>query len=167
MTNNITFRKLSINDKPQLDELIRKIESSLSCRDWWLPILPTAYKHFFDEKWTLFCGAFDKENLIGASALFFNEFEYKDTVQQIGLSKHLIAEIGRCMVLSDYRGNHLMVKMIEFLFNINPKEFDYFVATAHPDNLPSIISLEKLGFKKQGTFVKNGFIRNIYLREFF
>ncbi|MBR2300159.1 MAG: GNAT family N-acetyltransferase [Alphaproteobacteria bacterium] len=165
MENNIFIRKLALNDKPQLDDLIKKIESSLPHHDWWLPIPQEAYDHFFDESWTLFCGAFDKEKLIGASALFFNEFEYGKTVSYLHLPAQKIAEIGRCMVLPDYRGKQLMFQMNEFLLNINPRKIDSFVATAHPDNISSIKSLEKSGFIKQATFVKFDMKRNIYLKK--
>ena len=163
--NNILIRKLTPNDKPQLDNLIKKIESSLPHKDWWLPIPSTAYEHFFDEAWTLFCGAFDQEKLVGASALFFNEFEYGKAVSYIHLTTQKIAEIGRCMVSPDYRGHELMFKMNEFLFGVNPKKVDCFVATAHPENMPSIKSLEKSGFIKQATFVKADMKRNIYLKK--
>ena len=165
MENNIFIRKLTPDDKPQLDKLIQKIEACLPHKDWWLPIPQEAYDHFFDEKWTLFCGAFDDDKLIGASALFFNEFEYGKTASYIHLTTQKIAEIGRCMVSPDYRGHQLMVKMNEFLFTINPKKVDCFVATAHPDNMPSIKSLEKSGFIKQATFEKFDMKRNIYVKS--
>lgn len=165
MENNILIRKLTLNDKPQLDNLIQKIEAALPHPDWWLPIPQEAYDHFFDETWTLFCGAFDKEKLIGACALFFNEFEFGKTASYIHLTTQKIAEIGRCMVLPDYRGHQLMYQMNEFLFGINPKKVDCFVATAHPDNMSSIKSLEKSGFIKKATFVKFDMKRNIYLKK--
>ena len=165
MENNIFIRKLTLKDKPQLDNLIQKIEASLPHQDWWLPIPAEAYEHFFDEEWTLFCGAFDNEKLVGASALFFNEFEYGKAASYIHLSTQKIAEIGRCMVSPDYRGSQLMVRMNEFLFDVNPKKVDCFIATAHPDNMPSIKSLEKSGFIKQADFVKADMKRNIYLKK--
>ena len=159
---DISFRILNQQDKTALDNLIHEIESCLPDKEWWLPILETAYNHFFDKEWTMFCGAFDKDKLVGASALFFNPFEYAQSLEQINIVSNHVAEIGRCMVLPDYRGHHLMTRMNKFLLNTNTKNIDYFVATAHPENIPSIKSLEALGFEKRGCFTKSGFQRNIY-----
>lgn len=160
---NISFRRLNKDDKVALDNLIKEIESCLVCKEWWLPILKTSYDHFFDDDWTLFCGAFCNNQLVAASALFFNPFEYSQSLNQIHLSSQKVAEIGRCMVSPAYRGRHLMLEMNKFLLNTNPKNIDYFIATAHPENTPSINSLEALGLKKEGYYIKNGYQRNIYL----
>lgn len=123
-------------------------------------------ENFFNEEWTIFLGAFDKEELIGASALFLNKYEYEETINKLNLSKSFsFAEIGRCMVQPKHRGQNIMLSLnselikIAKLLNIN-----YLVATAHPQNLPSKTSLEKLGMQKVDTIIKyNSFPRDIYL----
>lgn len=110
-TDEISLRILNIKDKEALDMLIKKIENSLINKDFWLPILDEAYEHFFDNKWTMFCGAFKENILIGAAALFFNQFEYHEAANKLNLKGNKIAEIGRCMVLPKYRGNNLMLQI--------------------------------------------------------
>ena len=100
------IKKLTLNDKEQLNILIGKIEENLEKEDYWLPINEPSREHFFDEQWTEFYGMFDGDELIAAAALFYNEHEYGESVQVIGLECDRVAEIGRAMVAPSYRGNN-------------------------------------------------------------
>ena len=99
----------------------------------------------------------------------FNQSEYNEEIEAIGIkeSSKKIAEIGRCMVLSGYRGQNLMVKVNEALIKeAENNGIDILVATAHPDNIPSNKSFEKLGFKKCCTKTLWGdYLRNIYMKN--
>ncbi len=158
------IRKLEKNDSFQLDELIDITESTLSNNEFWLPLKETAKNHFFDDEWTEFYGMFDGEKLIGAAALFFDEYEYGESLAQLNISVGRVAEIGRAMVHPDYRGNN-------FLYSINlqlkeiaeKKSIEMLLATIHPDNIASRKSFEKLGMQKQCTYKKSqGFMRDIF-----
>jgi RimJ/RimL family protein N-acetyltransferase len=163
----LQFRQLSIDDKAELEELITLTESTIKHSDWWLPISDISRQHFFDEEWTCFYGGFLNEKLISASALFFNENEFGESRDKLGIGTCKIAEIGRCMVNPENQGNNLMFKINSILYSIaKEKEIQYLIATAHPDNLSSCKSLEKLGFVRKNTILKNSkYLRNIYLAE--
>ena len=72
-----------------------------------------------------FFGVFDNDKLVAASALFLNEYEYKESVENIGMKNYKFAEIGRCMVLPEYRGYNLMYKLNLILENIAKKSRVY------------------------------------------
>ena len=80
------IRKLTDSDSEALFSLIEDIESTLVSRDFWLPIKDTSKEHYFDPSWTEFYGAFDGDRLVGASALFYNPFEFGESVGQINES---------------------------------------------------------------------------------
>lgn len=161
------IRKLQFADKAALDNLIAAIENDLLHHEFWLPINDVSRNHFFDKEWTEFYGMFDREKLIGAVALFYNEHEYGESVAHVRIDLGKVAEIGRAMVLPQYRGNNILYKLsCRLLRDAKAKGIHYLLATIHPDNTPSQKSFQKLGMKKYCTYTKdNGFLRDIYLLE--
>lgn len=158
------IKKLTLNDKEQLNILIGKIEENLEKEDYWLPINEPSREHFFDEQWTEFYGMFDGDELIAAAALFYNEHEYGESVQVIGLECDRVAEIGRAMVAPSYRGNNYLYELNSVLIDVaRSKGIECLVATIHPDNIPSQRSFKKIGFTRKGTYTKScGFTRDVF-----
>lgn len=161
----LELRKLEVCDKDKLEELIKKINIDLENENFWLPITIESKEHFFDDEWTYFLGMFNKEELIAAVGLFFNENEYEESEKILKLQKYKIAEIGRAMVSPEYRHNGLMKKITKELIGYAKKQgVQYLIATAHPQNIPSQITLEALGMVKKASCVKHGkYERDIYL----
>ena len=97
----MNIRVLDKNDKAALEQLIYTIENALPVPEWWIPIDDIERSHFFDADWTCFLGAFNDDNeLVAASALFFNEHEFAEEAEKLGLDIRStnVAEVGRCMV---------------------------------------------------------------------
>ena len=163
---DLTLRQLTDADKIGLDLLIRDVEASLPDEKFWLPISKTSKAHFFDDEWTFFLGAFVQEELVGAAALFFNENEWGESRQTIGIQSTSIAEFGRAMVRSDFRGRGIMNLIASELVKVaTGKPVDYLLATVHPNNIPSQKTVKMMGMEKAGFCVKNGgFERDIFLR---
>ena len=159
------IKKLTKNDRLQLENLISVIEARLERHEFWLPIKETAKEHFFDDEWTEFYGMFDGEQLVGASALFYNEYEYGESLQKINACNCKVAEIGRSMVSPEYRGNNILYQINCHLVEIaKAKGVDLIVSTIHPENIPSQKSFQKLGMTKECTYTKsNGYIRDVYV----
>lgn len=160
------YRQLNKSDIAQLEELIAIIENGLPDKAWWVPIDDVARQHFFDEDWTYFIGAFDGDKLAGACGLFLNPHEFEEEAEKLNLdiSKTKIAEIGRCMVNPEYRGNNLMCEINSRLRDVaRDKGIDTVLAVAHPENTFSNNSFKKLGAIFQlETVVYNTYSRNIY-----
>jgi len=162
------IRKLNTDDKTQLFNLIKVIETNLPDNTWWLPIKEKAKEEFFNENWTIFVGAFENNILIGASALFLNEYEFGEAASYLeDNSKQIFAEIGRCMVHPNYRGKNILYLLNDNLIKEAKKlNKTHLIATAHPNNIPSNTSLQKSGFKIVKTIVKDKiYPRNILLLD--
>ena len=164
---DLTLRQLTEADKNELDLLIQDVEASLPDEKFWLPISKTSKEHFFDNEWTYLLGAFTNGEPVGAAALFFNENEWGESRRTIGIQSTSIAEFGRAMVRSDFRGRGIMNLIATELVKV-AKEIpvDYLLATVHPNNVPSQKTVKMMGMEKAGFCVKNGgFERDIFLRE--
>lgn len=165
MNERFKFRLLSQNDKTQLDYLISTIELNLTNKEFWLPIDETSREHFLDLNWTIFIGCFKNDALVAAAGLFLNAYEYSESLKYLNISGS-IAEIGRLMVSPEYRGNDLAYTLSKQLINIAKlKNIDYLLATSHPNNLPSQITLKKLGFSKKANYIKQIYSRDILCME--
>ena len=131
----MNIRVLDKNDKAALEQLIYTIENALPVAEWWIPIDDIERSHFFDADWTCFLGAFNDDNeLVAASALFFNEHEFAEE-----LNKRL------CSIARN-RG------------------IDTILAVAHPDNVASNSSFRRLGAELKATATVFGsYQRNMYI----
>ena len=161
------IRKLTESDGEALWDLISVIESTLVSRDFWLPIKKDSGDHFLDDSWTEFHGAFDGDRLVGASALFFNSFEFGESLEKLGMGSEGVAEVGRSMVHPDYRGRNLLMDINRELISVaRERGLTLLLATVHPDNAPSQASFKRLGFVKRTTYLKSdGFVRDVFTYE--
>lgn len=157
----ISIRTLTEGDASSLDEVIDEIEGNLEHKEWWFPVTKKARSMFFDGKSAVLVGAFDGGKLVAACGLFF--FEVLSDTNVSTLNEGL-AEIGRCMVIPEYRGDNLMLKLNrELVAKARELGKKSIVATSHPDNVASCRSLEALGFTKKCRVKKWGnYSRNYY-----
>jgi RimJ/RimL family protein N-acetyltransferase len=144
----IKTRILNKDDSNSLDNLINAVVADMEDEEWWKPISKKARNMFLDGESAILIGAFNENNeLVAASGLFFFEMLTDTSVCMLNRG---IAEIGRCMVLPEYRGDNLMLKLNRELVELAKKLGKMrLVATAHPDNVASCHSLEQLGFTKK------------------
>lgn len=61
------------------------------------------------------------------------------------ISKTLMFET--CQVLPKYRGNGIQVRLCKEVYKNIREGYKYILATVHPDNIASLKSLQKLGFR--------------------
>lgn len=161
------FRKLTTKDSGALEHLIAITENNLWHEHHWLPITDASRDNFFNEDWTHFYGLWDGGKLVGAIALFYNENEFGESVEELGGLEGKIAEAGRLMVHPDYRGQGLGNKLMEELVKVaDGQQLDYLVATVHPTNTPSLCVVRYAGFEQKLTFTKdNGYLRHVFVYE--
>ena len=133
---------------------------------WFMPFSEENVEKLFDEGSTLVVyGCFIDGELAGISLFDFNEEEFAEMSKLLGVDDKKGAELGGSMVLPAFRGQHIMYDINQALIK-EAKEMgiDYFVATAHPDNIASNSSLKKLGMEYKTTITRaNGYLRNVYL----
>ena len=109
-------------------------------------------------------GIFDGEKLVAISGLILTETFYGEIRDVLGLQGKKIAEVGGSMVLHEYRGQNLMLKINKMLVELAREQgYEHLVATVHPDNVASRTSAETLGFVKKDCIMRKGrFLRNVY-----
>jgi RimJ/RimL family protein N-acetyltransferase len=158
-------RILNKEDGDALDNLTNVVVASLEHDDWWKPINKKMRSMCLDGESAIMIGAFnERKELVAVCGLFF--FEMLSDTNVSTLSSEL-AEIGRCMVMPEYRGDNLMLKINrELVQEARKLGKTRLVATSHPDNKASCRSLEQLGFVKKCLVKKWGnYVRNYYTYE--
>lgn len=148
------IRKLTESDRDALWELVSVVESTLVRSDFWLPIEEVSREHFLDDSWTEFHGAFEGDRLIGASALFYDIFEFGENLDVLGIGPESVAEVGRSMVHPDHRGRNILLSINESLVPVaRDRGLTMLLATVHPENVPSQASFRRLGFERKATYM--------------
>lgn len=156
-------RQLTIKDKQLFNEFNKKILDVITNSEWFIPFSPDDEQVLMPDH-DLFLGIFDGEKLVAISGLILTETFYGEIRDVLGLQGKKIAEVGGSMVLPEYRGQDLMLKINKMLVELAREQgYEHLVATVHPDNVASRTSAETLGFVKKDCIMRKGrFLRNVY-----
>lgn len=165
----IEIKRLDKNNQQNFIEFNRVIADNLQNSKWFIPFSQENLLHTFDEGSSLVVyGAFVDGVLACISLFDMNWAEYEEVALAVGVDKQKKgAELGGCMVLPSFRGKNLMLEVNKELKTVAKKMgIEYFVATAHPDNVASNRSLQKLGMEQKKTIIRCGeYLRNVYFLE--
>ena len=99
--------------------------------------------------------------------LFTDEKLIEDFKKEFDLTEYKVCELGGNLVLPEYRGLGITTKLQTLEMNLAKElNFDYIISMAHPDNVASCKTLEKIGleFVKE-TKLSNGFLRRLYMKK--
>lgn len=99
--------------------------------------------------------------------LYVSQDMLADFKKEFGLENYLVCELGGNLVLAEYRGNGITTTLQKMEIELAKKlGFDYIISMAHPDNIGSCKTLEKVGldFVKETT-LSNGFLRKLYVKK--
>ena len=155
--------QLSAQYHTQLKDLISTVKKDVDPSK--LIIIPQdQIDTIFDSDTTIIYGVVQQNNLLAMSGLFWDESDYLDIKHLLNIPHTKVAEIAECLVLPQARGNNYMLKLNQQLLSkAKQLGFEYVIATAHPDNIPSHTSLIKLGMTVGKQFYRYGkYLRNIY-----
>ena len=97
--------------------------------------------------------------------LYISQNTLADFKKEFGLENYTVCELGGNLVLPEYRGNGITTKLQTIELELAKKlGFDYIISMAHPSNVGSCRTLEKVGlnFVKE-TRLSNGFLRKLYM----
>lgn len=106
-------------------------------------------------------------SLYGMAQLYVSQDMLADFKKEFGLEDYTVCELGGNLVLPEYRGNGITTKLQTIEIELAQKlGFDYIISMAHPDNISSQKTLEKVGlnFIKE-TRLSNGFLRKLYMKK--
>jgi len=162
----LVYKKIEEKDKEQLFELIEIVLGGLENKEYFIPYEQWEYDSMFDEKnYAPLYGAYDGDKLVGMAQLYVSQDMLDDFKKEFNLSDYSVCELGGNLVLPEYRGRGITTKLqkmeLELAKNLG---FDYIISMAHPDNIGSCKTLEKVGLDFiKTTTLSNGFLRNLYM----
>ena len=166
--SELTFKKIEEKDKDQLFALIDVVLGNLPDEAHFIPYEQWELDSMFDEvNYAPLYGAYDGDKLVGMAQLYVSQDMLKDFKDEFGLSEYKVCELGGNLVLPKYRGRGITTTLqmmeIELARELG---FDYVISMAHPDNVASCKTLEKVGleFVKETT-LSNGFLRKLYMKK--
>lgn len=163
---NLVYKKIEENDKEQLFKLIKTVLGGLEDQAYFIPYEQWEYDSMFDEKnYAPLYGAYDADKLVGMAQLYVSQDMLADFKKEFELENYMVCELGGNLVLPEYRGNGITTKLQTMELELAKKlGFDYIISMAHPNNIGSCKTLEKVGlnFVKE-TKLSNGFLRRLYM----
>ena len=163
---DLVYKKIEEKDKEQLFELIKNVIEGLEKEAYFIPYEQWEYDSMFDEEnYAPIYGAYDGDTLAGMAQLYVSQDMLADFKKDFELTEYSVCELGGNLVLPEYRGMGITTKLQTMLLEIAKKrEFDYIISMAHPDNIGSCKTLERVGLQFiKTTTLSNGFLRNLYM----
>ena len=163
---DLIYKKIEEKDKEQLFKLIDIVLGGLENQEYFIPYEQWEYDSMFDDvKYAPLYGAYDGDKLVGMAQLYVSQDMLADFKKEFGIEDYTVCELGGNLVLPEYRGNGITTKLQTMELEL-AKElgFDYIISMAHPDNIGSCKTLEKVGLDFiKTTTLSNGFLRNLYM----
>jgi len=165
---DLQFKKVEEKDKEQLMSLINTVLSGLEDPSHFIPYEQWELDSMFDEEnYAPLYGAYHGEKLVGMAQLYVSQDMLSDFKKDYGLEQYTVCELGGNLVLPEYRGHGITTKLQSIELDL-AKElgFDYIISMAHPDNIASWKTLEKVGLEYvKETTLSNGFLRRLYMKK--
>lgn len=164
---NLTYKKIEKEDNKQLLSLIDEVLSNLENKDDFIPYEQWELDSMFDDKeYAPLYGAYDGDKLVGMAQLYISQEMLNDFKKDYDLVGTNVCELGGNLVLKEYRG-YGITTILQTILIQKAKQlgFKVIISMAHPDNIGSCKTLEKVGLKfiKTTTLI-NGFLRNLYIK---
>ena len=162
----LIYKKIEEKDSEQLFALIEKVLGGLENPDYFIPYEQWELDSMFDEEnYAPLFGAYDGDKLVGMAQLYVSQEMLSGFKKDYALEDYKICELGGNLVLPEYRGRGITTKLQTMLLEIaKTKDFDYIISMAHPDNIGSLKTLEKIGLELiKTTKLSNGFLRTLYM----
>ena len=164
----LTYKKIPESDKDQLFKLIDIVLGGLEDQAHFIPYEQWELDNMFDEvNYAPLYGAYDGDKLVGMAQLYVSQDMLADFKKEFGLTEYNVCELGGNLVLPEYRGYGITTKLQTIELNL-AKElgFDYIISMAHPNNIGSCKTLEKIGLDYvKETTLSNGFLRKLYMKK--
>jgi len=162
-----TLRCLTPCDRARHKAMSDIIYNALPDKEMLIPMTEDEYDDTYtDENQDVVYGVFKGDTLIATSSLLHDVRAYSVNSELKDVLTFPSVEIGESMVLPEYRGRNLMLRLNELIKAEAIRQgCRYMLATAHPDNKASNASLCKLGYQILKEFTRAGKRRNLLLLD--
>ncbi len=144
------YRRLNKTDIQAFYNINQEIAKYITCAEWFNPFSMETVSFMLGENSThVVYGCFVDGELAGVSLFDYDKEQCAWLSKVVGADPAKCgAEVGGSIVLPKFRGQNIMFEINDILIKEAKKMgVDYFVATAHPDNVASNSSLKKLGLQ--------------------
>ncbi|MDO4497274.1 MAG: GNAT family N-acetyltransferase [Bacteroidales bacterium] len=167
LADELELRCLTPEDRATHEAMSEVIYEALPSKKWLIPMTEEEYDDTYsDENEDVVYGIFEGERLVATSSLLHDVRAYAVNLELEEVLKHPCIEIGESMVLPEYRGNGLMLRLNTLIKEEAKRQgIRYMLATAHPDNIASNTSLQHLGYKIIKEFTRAGKRRNLLVLD--
>jgi len=162
----LQYKKVEEKDREQLFKLIDIVLSGLENQEYFIPYEQWEFDSMFDEiNYAPLYGAYDGDKLVGMAQLYVSQDMLADFKKEFSLEEYTVCELGGNLVLPEYRGNGITTTLQKIELELaKQRGFDYIISMAHPDNIGSCKTLEKVGLEfVRETRLSNGFLRKLYM----
>ena len=141
----LEYKKITEEYKEQLFALIDKVLSNIPDNHF-IPYEQWELDSMFDEvNYAPLYGAFDGDKLVGMAQLYVSQDMMPGFKKDFELEEYSVCELGGNLVLPEYRGNGITTTLQKMELEIAKiRGFDYIISMAHPDNIASCKTLEKV-----------------------
>lgn len=167
LANGQTLRCLTPEDRAKHKAMSEVIYKALPSKELLIPMTEEEYDDTYtDKNKDVVYGIFENDRMIATSSLLHDVRAYAINPELEEVLKHSCIEIGESMVLPEYRGNGLMLRLNNLIKDEAKRQgVKYMLATAHPDNIASITSLKHLGYEVVKEFTRAGKRRNLLVLD--
>lgn len=160
----IEYRKIEIKDKDNLKNLIDTVLDDLERKDFFIPFTDEEIDMMFDSSKVVTYGAYDNNKLVGTAQLYLSENYVEEIKEMLELKDSKVAELGGALVLKEYRNRGIIKYLLSILIeDAKNKNYDYLVATVHPENIASNKAVSSTKAEIIKTANLGEYLRNIYL----
>ena len=162
----IEYRKITIEEKESLVNLIDKVLQNLERKEFFIPFTTEEIDMMFDDSKVIVYGAYDNNKLVGTAQLYLSENYVEEIKQILSLDSNSVAELGGALVLEEYRNKGIMKELSKRLIEeAKNRSIEYIVITVHPENIASNKAFSYTGAKVKQTVNLGEYLRNIYLLD--
>ena len=165
---DLVYKKILKKGEEQLFNLIDIVLNGLEDKAYFIPYEQWEIDSMFDEvNYAPLYGAYDGNKLVGMAQLYVSQDMLDDFKKEFNLTEYKVCELGGNLVLPEYRGQGITTKLQTIELNLaKDLGFDYIISMAHPNNVGSCKTLERVGleFVKETT-LSNGFLRRLYMKK--
>ena len=164
----LIYKKIEKKDSEQLFELIDIVLGGLENPEYFIPYEQCELDiMYYEVNYAPLYGAYDGDKLVGMAQLYVSQDMLSDFKKEFGLEDFKVCELGGNLVLPEYRGRGITTKLQTMEMELAKQlGFDYIISMAHPDNIGSCKTLERIGLNfVRETKLSNGFLRKLYMKK--
>ncbi len=164
----LIYKKIEKKDSEQLFKLIDIVLGGLENPEYFIPYEQWELDSMYDGvNYAPLYGAYDGDKLVGMAQLYVSQEMLSDFKKEFGLEDFKVCELGGNLVLPEYRGRGITTKLQTMEMELAKQlGFDYIISMAHPDNIGSCKTLERIGLNfVRETKLSNGFLRKLYMKK--